>query len=117
MLNAKQRHPHPDVAPIVPILPVSLFRLNRDSQVTGYERNEMTSLEDFGLIHPEWDGRNGNPNSDGTLSEYETCSWCTEEVPDAELVEQDDGSRVCENCDSENRAGIADRFISQNTLY
>ena len=27
-----------------------------------------------------------------------TCSWCTDEVPDDELVEQPDGARICDEC-------------------
>lgn len=30
--------------------------------------------------------------------DLETCSWCPEEVPDAELVDADDGARICRDC-------------------
>jgi hypothetical protein len=28
----------------------------------------------------------------------ETCSWCVKIVEDADLVEADDGSRICDDC-------------------
>lgn len=31
-------------------------------------------------------------------TDLETCSWCTDEVPDEELIEQPDGARVCQSC-------------------
>ena len=33
--------------------------------------------------------------------DMETCSWCTQEVRDAELVEQPDGARICPDCAKE----------------
>ena len=35
---------------------------------------------------------------DSPMNEYETCSWCTDEVPDADLTEISDGARLCCIC-------------------
>lgn len=32
------------------------------------------------------------------MPENETCSWCTTEVPDEELIEISDGARICTEC-------------------
>lgn len=32
------------------------------------------------------------------MTDMETCSWCTDEVPDATLAEQEDGARLCRGC-------------------
>lgn len=38
------------------------------------------------------------------MSDMETCSWCLIEVPDAHLVEQPDGARICEVCTDDMQA-------------
>lgn len=35
---------------------------------------------------------------DETMNDLETCSWCTDEVPDASLRETEDGARICKPC-------------------
>lgn len=32
------------------------------------------------------------------MNDYETCSWCTEEVPYSSLREHEDGAMVCRKC-------------------
>lgn len=32
------------------------------------------------------------------MDEYETCSWCTEEVRNVTLSELPDGARLCRGC-------------------
>jgi hypothetical protein len=32
------------------------------------------------------------------MTDEETCSWCTTEVPDESLRETDDGARICPDC-------------------
>jgi hypothetical protein len=44
------------------------------------------------------DGRASISNYIEEFFDTETCSWCLEEVPDAELVEQPDGARICNEC-------------------
>ncbi len=38
------------------------------------------------------------------MTDMETCSWCTDEVPDSTLKEQPDGARLCRAC----QAAVAD---------
>lgn len=40
-----------------------------------------------------------------TEIDYETCSWCTTEVPDSTLREQHDGARICRDCVEDAVAG------------
>lgn len=35
------------------------------------------------------------------MTDMETCSWCTAEVPDSQLREQPDNSRICRECRKE----------------
>lgn len=39
------------------------------------------------------------------MEDLETCSWCTDEVPDRTLREAPDGARVCKSCFSDIEKG------------
>lgn len=43
-------------------------------------------------------------------SAHESCSWCTETVLDAELVEQPDGARICAECAATVKPTHAKRY-------
>lgn len=52
-----------------------------------------------------------------TNTDMETCSWCTDEVPDATLVEQPDGARICKACVSEEGVDADNEDAERDRSY
>lgn len=40
------------------------------------------------------------------MSEWETCSWCTDLVLDSSLREAQDGARICSDCQKDENDNI-----------
>lgn len=72
-----------------------------DPQPFSYNQGPKAHGEEAVVTdHPKGYGDHKVSAKDDT--DMETCSWCTDEVPDSSLREQKDGARVCKNCLTED---------------
>lgn len=78
---------------------------------------QLGGLPDIGGKETNMSEFHGSEDANGMLTEWETCSWCTEEVLDASLTEQEDGSRVCEDCADDEKTKVVDHWITKWSTY